>query len=137
MRRLACTLLLIAAAACGSDKSTAPKRVEGVYTLKTIGGNTPPTVIYDDPANSERIELLKSVLTISTGGTFSNAWSFRVTDHGTVAPYDETCTGTFTRSGNTITLTETDNGSLCGGSAYDATWDGNNTITAGQVVYTR
>jgi hypothetical protein len=136
MRRLAFTLLLVVAAGCGSDKSTAPKRVEGTYTLKTISGSTPPVIIYDDVANNQRIEVLSSTLTINSGGTFSSPWSFRVTDNGAVSPYDETCTGSFTRSGNTLSLTETDNGAFCGGT-FDATWDGNNTITEGNVIYTR
>ena len=136
MRRLAFSLLLIAAAACGSDKSTAPKRIEGTYTLKTVAGNPPPAILYDDPANNQRLEVLSGALTISTGGTFSSPWSFRVTDNGTVSPYAETCTGNFTRNGNTITMTETDNGGFCGGT-FDATWDGNNTITEGDVIYGR
>lgn len=136
MRRLAWTLLLLVAAGCGSDKSTAPKRVEGTYTLKTISGSPPPTIVFDDPVNNQRLEVLSGSLTINSGGTFSSPWSFRVTDNGTVSPYDETCTGTFTRSANTLNLTETDNGGFCGGT-FSATWDGNNTITEGTVVYTR
>jgi len=136
MRRLAFTLLLVAAAGCGSDKSTAPKRVEGTYTLKTVSGLTPPAIIYDDPTNNQRIEVLSGGLTINTGGTFSAPWSFRLTDNGTVSPYAETCTGTFTRTGNTLRFTETDNGGFCGGT-FDATWDGNNTVTEGNVVYGR
>ena len=136
MRRLALTLLLIAAAGCGSDKSTAPKRIEGTYTLKTVGGNAPPTIIYDDPTNNQRVEVLSGTLTINTGGTFSSPWSFRITNNGSVGPYDETCTGSFTRSGNTISLTEVDNGGFCGGT-FSAEWDGNNTITEGNVIYMR
>lgn len=136
MRRLAWTLLLFVAAGCGSDKSTAPKRIEGTYALKTISGATPPTIIYDDATNNQRIEVLSSTLTLSNGGTFSSPWSFRITDNGTVSPYDETCTGTFTRSGNSLSITETDNGGFCGGT-YSATWDGNNTITEGTVIYMR
>lgn len=136
MRRLAWTILVFVAAACGGDKSTAPKRIEGTYTLKTISGSTPPVIIYDDATNNQRIEVLSSTLTINSGGTFSSPWSFRVTDNGTVAPYDETCTGTFTRNGNSLNITETDNGGFCGGTRT-ATWDGNNSITEGAVIFTR
>jgi len=138
MRRLACTLLLLVAAGCGSDKSTAPKRIEGTYTMQSLGGETLPMIYYEDPTAGQQLELLGGSITINPDGTFSAPWSFRVTDSGQVSPYGETCTGPFTRTGNNITITETDNGAFCGVTA-DGVWDGNNTITFTdeQIVYTR
>ena len=136
MRRLAFILLFAVAAGCGGDKSTAPKRIEGTYALKTINGSPPPLTIYDDTTTHQRIEVLASSLTINAGGSFSSPWSFRITDNGTVSPYAETCTGTFTRTGNSLSITETDNGGFCGGSRT-ATWDGNDAISEGLVVFSR
>jgi hypothetical protein len=135
VRRLACIALLLAAAACG-DKSTAPKRIEGTYTLQSIDGDVLPMIYFDDPAAGQRVEVLSGSITISADGTFSAPWSLRVTDGGATAPYSETCTGTYTRSGNSITRTETD-GVWCGG-IYNVDWDGNNTLTEeGSLVYKR
>ena len=136
MRRLSSILLLLAAAACGGDKSTAPKRLEGTYTLRTINGGNLPTIVYDDPASGQRAEVTAGSMTMTSGGTFSAPWSFRLTDNGTVTTYSETCEGTFTRTGNHVVMEETDNGSFCGGQ-YDGDWDGNNTFTEGPVVYRR
>ncbi|MFL5560338.1 MAG: hypothetical protein ACJ79K_02580 [Gemmatimonadaceae bacterium] len=137
MRRLAVAFLLIVAAACGSDKSTGPKRIEGTYTMQSIDSQTLPMIYYDDPAAGQRVEVLSGSITLSSNGTYSSPWSLRITDAGTVSPYSETCTGTYTRSGNSITMNETDNNGFCGG-VFNADWDGNNTLTEeGSVVYRR
>ena len=136
MRRLASILFILVAAGCGGDKSTAPKRLEGTYTLRTVNGAQPPVIVYDDPASGQRGEIMSGSITLSSGGTFSSPWSFRITDNGTVGNYSETCTGTFTRTGNHIVMTEDDNQSFCGGQ-YDGDWDGNDTFTEGNVVYSR
>lgn len=136
MRRLSTILLILVAAGCGSDKSTAPKRLEGTYTLTSFDGEPIPMILVDDPANSQRAEIVGGSITLASGGTYSSPWAFRITDHGVVTPYTETCTGTFTRSGNHLTMSEADNGSFCGGD-YEADWDGNNSFTDGIAVYKR
>jgi hypothetical protein len=138
MRRLACTLLLLVAAGCGSDKSTAPKRLEGTYTMQSLGGESLPMVYYQDSTGAEQAELLSGSITINADGTFSAPWSFRVTSNGQISSFEETCTGPFTRTGNSITITETDNGGFCGVTA-DGEWDGDNTLTFTdeEIVYTR
>jgi hypothetical protein len=137
VRRLACAALILAAAACGSDKSTAPKRIEGTYTMQSIDGLGLPMTFYDDQASGgEKVEVLSGSMTLSADGTFSAPWSLRITSDGTVYPYSETCTGTFTRSGNSITRNE-NNGPWCGG-IYDMDWDGDKTLVEeGLIVYTR
>jgi hypothetical protein len=136
VRRLASILLIVVAAGCGSDKSNAPKKLEGTYTIRTINNETLPIIFYDDVANSQRGEILSGSMTLNAGGTFSAPWSFRITDHGVVTTPQETCTGTFTRTGNHIVMEEVDNGSFCGGE-YDGDWDGSDTFTEGNVVYRR
>ena len=136
MRRLATILLVLAAAACGGDKPNAPKRLEGTYTLRTVNGANPPTVIYDDPASGQRAEIISGSITLGSDGTFSAPWSFRLTDNGAVTNHSETCTGTFTRSGNHVVMEEADNQSWCGGQ-FDGDWDGSDTFTEDNVVYRR
>jgi len=136
VRRLASILLILVAAACGGDKSTAPKRLEGTYTMSTINGASLPTILYDDPANGQRAEILSGSMSLGADGKFTAPWSFRITDNGVVSPYSETCTGTFTRTGNHVVMDETDNGGFCGGQ-FDGDWDGSDTFTEGNVVYRR
>ena len=136
MRRLCSLLLVVAAAGCGSDKSTAPKRLEGTYTLRTVNGSNLPVVLYDDPANGQHADLISGSMTMTSSNTFTAPWSFRITDNGTTGNYSETCTGTFTRTGNHIVMDEVDNGSFCGGQ-FDGDWDGSDTFTEGNVVYRR
>jgi len=136
VRRIPSILLILVAAGCGSDKSTAPKRLEGTYTMRTISGSNLPVVIYDDPSTGEHAEITAGSITLSNGGTFTAPWSFRVTENGSTGPYSETCTGTFTRTGNHIVMDEADNGGFCGGQ-YDGDWDGADTFTEGNVVYRR
>jgi hypothetical protein len=136
VRRLSSILLLFVAAGCGSDNSTSPKRLEGTYTISTINGSNLPVVVYDDPTNAQRGEITGGSITLSANGTFSAPWSFRLTDNGAVSSTGETCTGTFTRTGNHIVMDEVDNGGFCGGQ-YDGDWDGGDTFTEGNVVYRR
>ena len=92
---------------------------------------------YDDQASGgEKVEVLAGSMTLSADGTFSAPWSLRITSGGTVYPYSETCTGTFTRNANSITRNET-NGPWCGG-VYNMEWDGDKTLTEeGLIVYMR
>ena len=136
MRRLASILFILVAAGCGGDKSTAPKRLEGTYTLRALGGSSLPVTVIDDPANSFKGEIVGGSITLNSGGTFSAPWSFRLTDHGVVNNYSETCTGTFTRTGNHVVMVETDNGSFCGGD-FDGDWDGSDGFTEGDAEYRR
>ena len=136
MRRLASILLILVAAGCGGDKSTAPKRLEGTYTLRSLDGTNVPVTVVDDPANNFKGEILGGSMTLSSGGTFSAPWSFRITDNGVVDNYSETCEGTFTRTGNHVVMQETDNGSFCGGE-YDGDWDGSDGFTEGTAIYRR
>ena len=136
MRRLATIILLLAAAGCGGDKSTAPKRLEGTYTLRTLDSQVLPVTVVDDPSQNFKGEIIGGSITLSAGGTFSAPWSFRTTDNGVVETFGETCTGTFTRSGNHLVLQETDDGSFCGGQ-FDGDWDGSDGFTEGTAVYRR
>ena len=135
MRRLSSIFLIVAIAGCGGDKSNAPKWLEGRYEMRTINGANLPAILYDYPSG-QHAEITGGSITLTSGGTFSAPWSFRVTDNGTVNSYAETCTGTFTRTGNHVVMLEVDNGGFCGGQ-YDGDWDGADTFTAGDVVYRR
>lgn len=136
MRRLSSIILFVVIAGCGGDKSNAPKQLEGTYGMRTINGANLPAVIYDDPSTGQHAEITAGSLTLARGGTFSAPWFFRVTENGSVSNHSETCTGTFTRTGNHVVMIEVDTGGFCGGQ-YDGDWDGADTFTEGDVVYRR
>ena len=130
MRRSFCTLLLALAAltACGGDSGNDPKAsLPGSYALSTIDSRTVPLVIFQDA--EYKLELLSGSLVLGGNGTFTESVRLRETDaNGTQEPVIP-CNGTYTQSGNTLVLTETDTGTEdCGGN-FSATWDGRNTVT--------
>jgi hypothetical protein len=125
MRTAVATFALVAlVAGCGGD-SNSPKSIPGTYTLQTVGGDTPPTVIYTEPNYS--ISVLDGEVLIRNNGTFRDIYTLQENDAGTISTQTFTCEGTYTRSGNSVTLEENDT-SGCG-EYGDGTWDGNNTLS--------
>ena len=98
---LAFGFLLAAALACGDD-STGPANVEGLYTLRTIGGKQLPVVIAED--SIQTVEVTSSSITLGANSAFTLAQAFRTT-RGVQAVYSSgTATGSWTRSGSTVTM---------------------------------
>jgi len=103
-------------AACGD--STAPETVVGVYAMQSINGSAPPAVVGQDASGT--LEVTGGQVSLNADQTFSDRTDFRFTDAstGAVTTTQDVATGTYTRSGNTVTLTPT------GESPYSLTWDG-------------
>ena len=139
MRRSLCSLALALAAltACGGDGGTDPKvALAGAYSLSTVDGQTVPYTLYQD--TDLKVEVVRGTFTIAENGAYTENVTLRFTDASGVDEAPAICSGTYTKSGNSLTLTENETAS-CGGS-WDATWDGRNTITVNyglQVVYKR
>jgi hypothetical protein len=139
MRRSLCSLVLALAAltACGGDSGSNPKvSLAGAYSLSTVDGNVLPYILYQD--ETLKAEVLRGTFTITGSGTYTENVTIRFTDSGGVEEAPAICSGTYTQTGNSLTLTETETAD-CGGS-WGATWDGRNTITVNyglQVVYKR
>ena len=127
MRRLLSTLAIAAVAACGGgDDPAAPQQLPGTYPLVSANGRSLPAVLYEEPGY--KLEVTAGTITLNGNGSFSDSYSIRETLDGTPQPVEVIpCNGSWTRSGNTVTLSEivTD---VCGDDAT-ATWDGNNTLT--------
>lgn len=129
MRRFLCLLTVVAATVtgCGGD-STGPKgSLPGSYNLVTIAGQNLPLVFQDA---SGKLELLSGSFVIDGANTFTETVVLRLSDpSGTVispaAPV--ACSGTYTRTGNSLTLIETETED-CGGT-WTATWDGRNSVS--------
>ena len=132
MRRNITRLIPLAAvilfAAC-SDDSTGPNAdVTGSYALITLNGSGLPVVISFDQSSTFRIT--GGNVTLSSNNTFTSSGTYQETlASGQTTTVTETCNGTYTRNGNSITFTEvTVANTNCGG-VYNGTWDGDDTIT--------
>ena len=126
MRRLLGLLLLavMPLAACSDDDGSGPEAtIEGAYTLRTVNGQPLPYVLLQ--VASVKFEILSSAVTIAQGGTFTHSAAVRYTDETGATTDEQTITGTFVRSGNNITLTQSgeDPATLSG------VWNGDNRLT--------
>lgn len=124
--RLAMLCLATLAACGGGDDSPAPKQLAGTYPLVSADGRSLPAVLYEDA--TYKLEVTAGTITLVANGSFSDSYTIRETIDGVVQPVEVIpCHGSWTRSGNTVTLSEivTD---VCGDDAT-ATWDGDNTLT--------
>jgi Lipocalin-like domain len=104
MRRF---LLTVAAAAsvltvtsC-SDVTGIRGPVEGTYTLQTVNGQFLPVTI-NDPTTGSLITIVDGQVTLDTDGTFFDELDY--TDQGSSFVQQSNITGTYSRSGNTITF---------------------------------
>ena len=131
MRRSIKRLITLAAvslfAAC-SDSSGPNSDVTGSYALITINGSGLPVVIFFDQFATFRI--VGGNVTLNSNGTFTSSGTYQETlSNGQVSSETETCNGTYTRNGNSVTFTEfTVSNTNCGG-VYNGTWDGDDTLT--------
>jgi len=132
MRKIARSLFFLAALAvlpaCGD--STGPNRtVTGNYSLISVNGVLVPVTFSVEQFFTLRITA--GTLTLNSDNTFSASATYEQTPAGggPKTTNTETCTGTYTMNGNTVTFTEaTGTGANCGG-VYTGTWDGENTLT--------
>jgi hypothetical protein len=100
---LAATAVLTTA--CGGDSSTGPgASVVGTYSLQTVNSKALPYVAYDD--GTEKIEVLSDSYTLTATGTYTNETVVRTTIGGTPTTDTYSYDGTYTQSGNTVTLTD-------------------------------
>lgn len=114
-RSLAVLALVFSAAACGDDDGPtgAPANITGTYPLRSVNGDDVPTTILEVPGY--KFEILSGSLVLNSNNTFTEQATFRETENGTVTETPLTCSGTYTRNGNGITLNETAAGDDCGG----------------------
>jgi hypothetical protein len=140
MRRSFCSFVLVLAAltACGGDGGSDPKvSLPGTYNLSTVDGHIVPYILFEDA--TLKVEAVRGTFTITGSGTYTENVTIRFTDSTGPEEVPAICSGTYTQTGNSLTLTETQSDD-CSGGNWGATWDGRNKITVNyglQVVYTR
>jgi hypothetical protein len=122
MRRVAfvfAMVLPLTLSGCGD--STGPGSVAGTYTLRSINGDPPPVVV--DEGIGFREEITAGFIRLNSGGTFTSTHTYRITSGGSTNEVPLTISGTYSRSGDEITLTF-DNPDGPGTDEVIAEWDG-------------
>lgn len=127
IKRLICLAAVTLFAAC-SDSSGPNSSLTGSYALVTINGAGMPFVVFFD--QTSRLEIVGGDVTLNANNTFSSSGTYRQTlTGGPSQTVTESCQGTYSVNGNSITFSEpTIVGTNCGG-VYNGTWDGSNTLT--------
>ncbi len=120
MRRFLLAIVLAFAAACG-DSSGPDAGHRGEYTLRSFDGDPLPATLFEDAQDYIRID--SGSLSLDADGSFTivSTLSYRI--EGDAGSETGALVGTYTRSGSTIVLTDTD------GEVFTATYDGANQLT--------
>ena len=109
MRRLRSTMLVLATmivSACGSDKSTAPDAIVGIWSMKSVNGSPLP---YTVQLGGQTYQILADQLTLRSNRLFSDEFTVQQpTESGGVDIRTIPSSGTFSVNGNTVVLTYTD-----------------------------
>lgn len=127
-------------AGCSGDSTGPRATVVGDYVLISINGSPLPFVLVQIPGYSLRI--MSSTLTLNTNNTFSAAVTYQETEAGQTVTVSETCTGTYSVSGNSVAFSEAiASNTNCGGN-YNGSWDGDDRLTVAfdatvQAIYER
>jgi len=132
MRRFIGSALLALLVACGGD-STGPS-VAGNYTLRTVNGANVPAVVFQDA--QEKDELTSGNINLSSSNSWTGLLTVRVTDvpSGQTLNFSAPANGTFTTSGNSITLTDAADGSQLTGTVGGGTLSISGDIGLGTVI---
>jgi len=130
MRTSIAAILIAGTIAC-SGESTGPGGIDndltGTYSLQTINGSPVPVVVFQLPGFS--LTVMSGTVTLNSGGSFTGVLTYRQVDGQQTATITETCTGTYTVNGNSVTFSEgVSTGTDCGGT-YNGTWDGDDRLT--------
>ena len=105
MRKLfIASIAAVALAACGGDSTAPPASIAGTYVLQTV--NSAPLPFTVIATTDYKFEILSDSYQIRDDGTYSGTSQFRETLNGTATVETDNSTGTYTRAGSSITLTD-------------------------------
>jgi hypothetical protein len=125
MRRLLAIVLAATLTACGGDSTSPAPSIAGTWSLKTINGAALPFVIV--ASGTDKQELVSDVFTVTandaSSGAFTQLTTVRFTQNGQVTTQTFPDAGTYTLNGTAVTFRFNSDGSVGTGS-----WSGN-TIT--------
>jgi hypothetical protein len=107
MRRLVLALSAASLLACGDSSGPGVSSAIGTWNLVSVNGSPLPyTVVLIQP--TYRLEVLSDVFVATANGTFTETFTTRETENGTVTTTTETDNGTWSQTGNTVTIVYSD-----------------------------
>lgn len=122
LRHIVLAVAIISLPACGSDDVTGPgdgtSAVAGSYALTTINGDELPVTVFE--SIGQRVEVVAGNLSIRADGTFVLDAEVQVTTDGQSETVSDSTAGSWTLSGNLLTL-DYDLAGLC---TDTGTWSG-------------
>lgn len=110
-----CLSAMLTFAACADETPAGPGSaadVVGTYTLRTVNGQTLPSVIRQ--GGGARVELTGFTLTLNPDATYSGVITARYVSGTSTADATERTRGTYTLDGRAITLVDTQAASITG-----------------------
>ena len=120
MKMVYCATLVLASlatAACSSDKGTGPTlpvSVVGSFALQTINGDTVPTLLSYNKADSTETDVISDVYTFNSDLTYSEAMVVRLWHGSSVTDQTLTAMGTYAQSDASVTITPSGQTTLAG-----------------------
>jgi hypothetical protein len=119
MRRLLLALSAISLLACGDSSGPGASSAVGTWSLVSVNGSSLPyTVILIAP--SYKLEIMSATFIAASNGTYTGTVTSRETDNGQVTTTTDPDNGTWSQSGNSLTVTSSD------GTVSNATISGDN-----------
>ena len=133
MRRLLLAFASIALVACGGSDSTGPAaNAAGTWNLQTVNGHALPFTLGTDQSGAT-VEILDDQYVLNADGSWTESFTTRSTLGTTVTTTPDTDAGTWTQTGNQVSIVNSAGG-------FTGTIN-NNSITIGSqfgpVVYVR
>ena len=118
------TAALATLAATGCSDSNAPDNSHvGSYALVSVNGAPLPLTVIDQP--SLKISVQDGALALAANKSYTQTLSVLIVTDGVAAPVEHlSCTGSYTKSGNTFTLTSVESAD-CSGVTATGTLSGN------------
>jgi hypothetical protein len=118
MAAIAMAFAVVATSACGKDDKSPTgnnNTTVGTYSLDKVDGGALPATLFDGMVDVDgtvvelKIEITAGTMTLAANNTFTGSMALRLTVPGSPAQTETApVSGTYTVSGNSITLTSSD-----------------------------
>ncbi len=107
--------------ACSGGDSTAPTQtsVAGTWTLRTINGSGLPFTVVQ--VGADKVEITSDVLTVASGGAFTQLTTVRITEGGRVTTETIPDAGNYGLNGTAVSFTFNSDGSTGTGTLSGST----------------
>ena len=107
--------ICLSLAACGSDDGTGTDGgIAGTYVLTTVNGASLPFTCFFDAVAIMGLDITAGSLALTEAGQFGGSLTTRETVGANITTENETLSGTYTQSGNTIQFSDATSGSFTG-----------------------